>query len=280
MWQALIILLVGLSTYGSVSWQQETKKIHGKLEAVRHPLAAVPFSHEQVANLPEPVKKYFQTVLTEGQLPIETARINHSGSFNTSETDEAWKPFKSRQLVFTSRPGFDWDARVTMLPGIKVRIHDAYIAGRGKLDASLFGLISVAQLEGPGEIAAGELLRWLAEAAWYPTALLPGEGIEWSAVDSSSALVKLSDGNLMVELLFRFSEDNLLESFHSEGRGRMIGDKMIKTPWEGRFSSYKTMDGLLIPTLGEVGWIYPDGYRAYWCGQIDDINYTLARKYF
>ena len=72
-----------------------------------------------------------------------------------------------------------------MLPGLPARVHDAYIAGEGILHASLFGLVSVANLRGTPEMAHGELLRFFAEAAWYPTALLPSQGVQWEAVDDT-----------------------------------------------------------------------------------------------
>lgn len=60
-----------------------------------------------------------------------------------------------------------------MLPGLPARVHDAYVAGEGILHASLLGLFTVADLRGTDYIAEGELMRFFAEAAWYPTALLP-----------------------------------------------------------------------------------------------------------
>ena len=62
----------------------------------------------------------------------------------TATGDDQWRPFNSTQRVITQRPGFDWEARIAMLPGLPVRVHDAYIAGEGMLHASLFGLVSVA----------------------------------------------------------------------------------------------------------------------------------------
>jgi hypothetical protein len=46
-----------------------------------------------------------------------------------------------------------------MLPGMIVRVHDAYIAGEGMLHASLFGLVSLVDLRGTPEMAQGELMR-------------------------------------------------------------------------------------------------------------------------
>ena len=66
-------------------------------------------------------------------------------------------------------------------------MHDAYVAGEGILQASLFGLVTVAALRGTPAAAQGELLRFLAEAAWHPTALPPSQGVAWAAVDAASA---------------------------------------------------------------------------------------------
>jgi hypothetical protein len=53
---------------------------------------------------------------------------------------EQWKPFTSRQRVVTHRPGLLWDAQVSMLPGLVVRVVDNYIAGKGLLPAGILGL--------------------------------------------------------------------------------------------------------------------------------------------
>ena len=66
------------------------------------------------------------------------------------------------------------------------------------------------------ELARGELMRYLAEAAWYPTALLPGQGVRWQAVDEHSADATLRDGAVEMTLRFVFSADGLLEAVRTE----------------------------------------------------------------
>ncbi|CAM3416191.1 hypothetical protein POHY109586_06685 [Polaromonas hydrogenivorans] len=70
------------------------------------------------------------------------------------------------EAVVTRRPGFLWDAEVSMLPGVAVRVVDSYIAGEGLLQAAALGLFTVADVHGGGEIACGEMMRFFAEAAW------------------------------------------------------------------------------------------------------------------
>ena len=126
----------------------------------------------------------------------------------------------SPRIIVPQRPGLDWDARVAIMPGVAIRVHDTYVAGEGILQASLFGLFSLVDLRGTGELAEGELMRFFAEAAWYPTALLPSQGVRWQAVDDHSAHGRLTDGHLSVTMLFIFSGNAVLESVRAERRGR------------------------------------------------------------
>lgn len=208
---------------------------------------------------------------------VAAVNMDHSGIFNTSETGEQWRPFISTQRVVTQRPGFDWEARIGMAPGLTVKVHDAYIAGEGMLHASLFGLVSLVNLRGTAEVAQGELMRFFAEAAWYPTALLPSQGVHWEAADATSAWATLKDGDTTLKMLFRFNEKGLIESVRAEARGRAVAGAVIPTPWEGRWSNYDIHDGMLIPLDGEAAWILPEGRKPYWRGRIKNITYEWAK---
>ena len=273
----VMVIIAGALVYGSYSWQSATKEMHAKLEAARFPIGAKTYSPNELIGLPAPVQRYFRAVLKDGQYMALAVSVEHTGTFNMGETSEQWKPFISTQRVITQRPGFDWEARITMMPGLTVRVHDAYIAGEGILHASLFGLVSLVNLVGTPEVAQGELMRFFAEAAWYPTALLPSQGVQWEAVDDTSAKATLKDGDITLTLLFRFDENDLIKSVRAEARGRTVAGKVIPTPWEGRWSNYELRDGMRIPLEGEVAWILPEGPKPYWHGRITRIRYEFAQ---
>jgi hypothetical protein len=163
-----------------------------------------------------------------------------------------------------------------MAPGLAVRVHDAYVAGEGILHAALFGVITLTRLRDTTETAAGELMRFLAEAAWYPTVLLPGQGVRWQAVDDRSARATLTDGGLSVTLVFHFGDDGMIEAVSTPARGRLVDGKIVPTPWQGRFWGYCREDGMLVPGEGEVGWILPSGARPYWRGRLAEASYRFA----
>ena len=76
-------------------------------------------------------------------------------------------------------------------PGIAVAVHDSFAARGGQ--------------------AEGELMRYLAEAACYPTAFLPSQGARGEAVDEHSAWVSLTEADVTVKLLCRFNERALID---------------------------------------------------------------------
>jgi hypothetical protein len=111
-------------------------------------------------------------------------------------------------------------------------VHDAYVAGEGILHPSVRGLVSLTELRDsrpePGGVAYGEFIRIVAEAAWYPTALLPSQDARWTAVDEHLAPVDLDDS-----LLLRFDPGTgLIDSVPAKARGRKIGQGAVMTPWE------------------------------------------------
>lgn len=286
LWLGLVLCLlavaaVGLSVYGSKRWTDTTRTLTSRLEAARidgkaQSPSPARYDSRELEGLPAPVQRYFRAVLKDGQPVIAAANVELAGTFNMSATYEQWKPFTSRQRVVTRRPGFLWDAKVSMLPGVAVRVVDSYIAGEGLLQAAVLGLFTVADVHGGGEIARGEFMRFFAEAAWYPTALLPSQGVRWEAVDDRSANATIVDGPLTLTLLFRFNDAGLIDSVRAEARGAMVGKEMVMLPWEGRWSNYQARDGMTVPFTGEVAWVWPEGRKPYFLGTVTSLTYEFT----
>ncbi|MCU0610435.1 MAG: hypothetical protein MUE60_01435 [Candidatus Eisenbacteria bacterium] len=272
----LVVILAGVIRYGAYRGETVARSLRGRLEDAREPVHPAAFYAGELLNLPAPVQRYFRAVLTDGQPMVTAVTVHHTGTFNMSETGERWRPFVSTQRVVTRRPGFDWDGRIRILPGLAVRVHDAYVAGEGLLNATLLGLIPLVNMRGTPEVAQGELMRFFAEAAWYPTVLLPSQGVQWESVDDCSARATLHDGPIRLSMLFRFDEDGLIASVRAEARGRTSGGRVVPTPWEGRWNRYALHDGMRIPVEGEVAWLLPRGPKPYWRGRITSIRCEFA----
>jgi hypothetical protein len=273
----LTIVAVSLAVYGSWRWVSGTQALRARIESARVPPESSRLNVRELEGLPAPVQRYFRIALKDGQRPITSVKLMHEGQFNMSEKNPKWVPFTSSQFVVARRPGFDWDARISMAPGIKVFVHDAYVAGEGILHAALFGLFTVADLRGTPEVAQGELMRFLAEAAWYPTALLPSQGVRWEGIDDTSARATLTDGATTATLDFQFDADGFISGVRAEARHRVVNGVPIATPWQGRFWNHAVRDDIHIPLEGEVAWELPSGPLPYWRGRLTWVTYELAR---
>jgi len=119
------------------------------------------------------------------------------------------------------------------------------------------------------ELNSGALYRYLAEAVWHPTALLPQSGVIWEPVSENKAIAYFIKFDISVSLEFTFNNVGEIIGIYTVDRYGKFRDKYVKYPWEGRFSDYKEFDGIKIPTKGEVGWHYPDGWWLFWRGGID-----------
>ena len=281
----LVVAAIGVSMYGARQWADLIRTHTSQLESARvdgkgRPASPARHDARELEGLPAPVQRYFRAVLEDGQPIIAAATIELAGTINTSATGEQWKPFTSQQRVVTSvanlRPGFLWDARVALFPGLPAHVVDSYIAGQGQLVAKLLGLFTVADVHGGGEIARGEFMRYFAEAAWYPTALLPSQGVRWEAVDDTSANATIVDGPLTLTLLFRFNEAGLIASVHAESRGAGVGKDMVMLPWDCGLSNYRPLHGMLLPMAGEAAWLRPEGRKAYFVGAVKTLAYEFS----
>ncbi|MBI5721498.1 MAG: hypothetical protein HZC37_27825 [Burkholderiales bacterium] len=276
----LTLLLAAWATVGLLGrwqWSRAAHELERGLEAARRAPDVARYDPRELEDLPAPVQRYFRAALTPGQPIVAAATIEHTGQFNLGEAQDNWKPFTSHQRIVATRPGFVWNARIAFVPGLAMRVLDASVAGAGRLHAAVAGLVTVAEAKDTPDLAEGELMRFFAEAAWVPTALLPSQGVHWEAVDEHSARATMSDGALSVTLTFGFAADGTLESVQALSRGRTVAGRTVPTPWEGRWSNPQTHSGMRVPMTGEVAWLTPEGRRAYWRGTITSVSYEFAR---
>jgi len=262
---------------GSNRWNSETAALVRKLAQGVSKSGTAKISFENFDQLPAPVARYLKLVLKEGRPLVRSARIEWEGEFRVGDAEDGWSAYAAEQY-FSSRPaGFVWDAGIRMAPLVDVRVRDAYVDGRGMMRGKILSLLPVIDESGKAELNEAALQRYLAEAVWFPTALLPGQGVQWSAIDDRRALATLTDGNTTVSLEFHFDETGEIAGVYSPGRYREVNGSYELTPWAGRYRDYGERSGMLVPLSGEVEWRLPDGNLPYWKGRVVGIDYEFKK---
>jgi hypothetical protein len=218
-------------------------------------------------DLPPPVARYLRLAVPLRK-EIQEVRITQTGTLRTDATAERWMPFEADHLVVPGATGFLWNARVQVAPLLHVRVRDALIDRVGSGQVSLLSAFIMSAASGGHEMNSGSLHRYLAEAVWYPTALLPTSHLQWTHIDATRALATLTHDPVSVSLEFRFADSGEVTGIYTPARWGTFPGGYKQLPWEGHFRDYRERDGIFVPTRGEVGWYIDDEWRAVWKGTV------------
>jgi len=285
MWLRWVFVAVGLgmgcalvaARLGERRWQAATDRVLAALRSQEAPRSAA-YSEADLAELPPPVARYFRRVMREGQPIITHARITWDGQFNMGRPgSDNWRPFTAVQEFVPGAPGFVWNARISMLPGLPVFVRDSFVGGRGSMRGAVWGLISVVNSEGTPTLASGALQRYLGEAAWLPTALLPRQGVSWTAIDDTRAKATLTAGGTTVSLEFRFDAEGRNVSVFAPDRFYDDGkSEPVARPWEAKNLQFGEHEGVTAATESVAQWHLPSGTFGYWRGRPAKIEYRYG----
>lgn len=211
----------------------------------------------------------------EGQPLLREARFRQVGELRTDTGSNRWLGFEANQVSRPTPPSFVWNSRVRLAPLLSIRVKDSYSEGIAAGGVKLLGIIPLSGDRDKPELNSGALHRFLAEAVWYPSALLPSRSLIWTPVDDTRALATLTDHSTTVSLEFRFNDSDEVTGVYSPGRWGRFQGQYRQVPWEGHFQGYRRQQDLLVPGEGEVGWYSGGLWQCVWRGRIVQSNYRF-----
>ncbi|MGM0604871.1 MAG: DUF6544 family protein [Halobacteriota archaeon] len=253
-------------------FERERAQLHEELHAARTSNSGRTYSRNDLEGLPAPVTRYFETVLEDGQPYVRSVRLTQRGQFRLGDRSSPWKRLSATQQFTVDPPGFIWDATITPIPYVPVRVVDAYVCGAGSVRADLGSIVPLARADASPEVNVGELTRYLAEAVWFPTALLPTEGVRWEPIDDRTARATIDHAGTSASLTFHFDDRNLVDRVVAADRPRAVDGGFEQTEWTGYFDEYDRKNRMVVPTAAAVEWNLPDGPLPYWRGTIESID--------
>lgn len=127
---------------------------------------------------------------------------------------------------------------------------------------------------GTPELNTGELYRFLGEAVWFPTALMPGPALRWTAIDDARSLATLTHAGISVSVEFHFNAVGETTGIHAGNRPPRDGTSYRMTLWEGHFAKYNGINGMRVPTEGG-SWCMEGTWRVAWQGTVTDLRYEF-----
>jgi len=213
--------------------------------------------------LPEAILRFTHRAGADRNQLMRTVRLIQSAEMRLKRGGD-WQALTADQVISTGAPGFVWLARQTIGPLVKFRVIDAYVKGEGRLNVRALGSIPVANSTGP-ETDLAEAMRYLAELVWAPDAMLGNPALRWAEQPDGSVTVGLDLADATAQVTFFFDPEGDIIEVRAKDRPAEVG---VYRDWVIKVGQYRDFGVRRVPAWGEVGYIYPDGYEAYWRGEI------------
>jgi hypothetical protein len=214
----------------------------------------------ETAQLPTAVRRHVERALS-GRTAPQQVRITQRGEMWLKPGGRGMR-FLATQSFAIKRVAFWWRARFPLLGPLALTVVDEYADGDGQLAVRLLGL-PVQRQRGP-ETVSGEALRYLAELAFAPPAILHNHELEWRHLDARTAEVATSVRGERLTVKLEVDNDGDIVHASSEMRRYKAGDEWVPTLWGGDFGDYRTFGGLRVPSSGQAYWQLPEGRYVYW----------------
>ncbi len=225
----------------------------------------------RLSGLPQPVLEYAVRCGAEAGAKLRIATLTQEGELRLKRGG-AFGKLAAWQATALGAPGFVWLARQDAGPFPKLRILDAYVRREGQLEARLLGSIPVARASG-ASLTLGEAYRYLGELPWAPDAILGNPDLEWRLTARNIAEARMSTPEGAARVSFRF--DSAGDIVEMEARGRPARDAKgneARRDWRGYFRDYRRIGPRRIPATAEVGYVYAEGYEAYYRCKVTDYH--------
>lgn len=265
-----MILLVIVSTTASILFERNAKKEVNRLLYDIPDKTKMRIEKEDLAGLPDPVRKWLENSQIIGKEIITTARLKQKGLMRTKK-DGPWIPVQAQQYFRVDEPGFVWKAKVKMSPLLELSGLDIYREGKGKMSIKMLSLFPVVDATGP-EMDHSTMLRYLAEMQWFPSAAL-NPYIQWEPIDDNTAKATMTYNGVTASGVFTFNDEGELVRFMTK-RYRELDGQFVLTDWGGINKQYKTFNGIRIPSKSDIIWVEPTGEFNWFQCEITDLEYN------
>ena len=150
---------------------------------------------------------------------------------------------------------------------------DSYINGKGNMLIKLNSSITVADSWGI-ELDKSGLFRYISEAVFFPTKLLPTKNLLWNILDSNVAEIKFTNSANSIVAKLYFDSEYKITKIETYDKYRALEEGFEKSLYTIYFYNYETVNELFkVPKKMEVEWDLASGKFNYGKFNIEKIIY-------
>ena len=255
-----LILTITMITLTACNSTTKTFQLKKAEEFDSQPLKAESIlSEKDIAHLPECVKKYLEYTGAIGKSKPQNVYIEFDAEMFRKPGD---KPMKSQSVQYNFYGDY---SRLFLMKaskmGIPFRALHIYKNYQAIFQVKVAELFKVVNLSGE-ELTKAETVTLLNDMCIFAPGNLIDTRLTWTAIDSLTAKVNLSNG----------------KHFVSDDRSALQDDGTMKQiRWTTPVSNYKDFEGRRIPTNGKTIWNYPEGDFTYGLFELKNIKYNVTK---
>lgn len=262
-----IVVFIGLQIKANAA----VKRMWNACATSPSPIAETHFTESMVADLPEPVQRYFLHAIAPGTPLPGSVQLMLNGQIRLAPAQD-WLPVRSQECL--SPQGFVWKA-VAGKGLMQMRGADAYWHGTGRMRFALWGLLPVVEAHDADTVRSA-IGRFTGEFFWLPMALLPQRGVAWSALDQHTLQARFDiDGEAIATTMVIDDDGRLLKSYGVRWGDRTENGHPSYIPFGGNFTAERTFEGVTIPSeIGAGWWFGTERYFEFFRATVEDAHFT------
>jgi len=267
---ALILIFVIIS-YGQISFNRLIQK---ETNSLIHSVNISPdrsVSEDDLAKLPEPVKKWLHNTGMIGKSYITIGKVIQRAKMKMKPEQKKWLDASAVQYTSIDLPAFIWSVDVKMNGLMFFLGRDKFEEGKGEMLIKLNALFNVVNEHGE-KLNEGTIQRYLGEMVWFPSLAL-SEFISWEQVNDTT-----------VKAIMQYKETKGSGTFHFNSNGdfisfsamRYMGNKKgsSRYEWVIRVEEFNTFEGIKVPSKMSATWKLDEGDWTWLKLEVTDIKYN------
>ncbi len=228
----------------------------------------------RTTHLPAAVRDLALRLGATATAACSSVSLSQRGRMKPRVGASSWMAFTATQSISTHTCAFDWKARAGPLGLVSGR--DALKDGEGRFDIMALGLIPIVRAAHTAALVRGELMRYLAELAWAPDAIVLNTELRWQQDGPNRLSVAAGHGDSSSRVMLSLDADGRIAEAFSPDRPRSATAPVRPAPWRGRFSEYRQHRNRWLPFAAEVGWEIEGKECVYWQARVEDWEASAA----
>ena len=271
----VIVLIVAIIGFFQIKFKDEYRKeVKIGLEESRNIQKTI-LNEDEIAYLPEPVKKYIRYTGCVGKPMVNNFRIDFVGKIR-DHAKPVWMQLTSEQYNFIKTPTRLFYLDATM-KGLSVAGFHCFKNGKAYMDIRLLSIFKVEYQSG-AVMDTSETVTFFNDMCVMAPGALIDKRIEWLEVVGNKVKASFTNNGITISAWLYFNEKGEMVNFVSEDRSALGANGVTsKHKWSTPMRDYKNINGYRLASYAEAIYTYPEGDFTYATFELKDIGYNLTK---